>query len=341
MSDANPILAEQTRGAYVENRHRGAFVISDASGRIIASAGDISRPVFPRSAIKSIQALAMVTSGSLRKFELTDEELALACASHMGEDFHVAGVTSFLGHIGLGVDNLECGAHQPSNAAARDALRKAGLEPSQLHNNCSGKHSGMLSVARALGVPTTDYVKLDHPVQKAVRAVIETVVGEPLSVDRCGTDGCSIPTWAAPLSGFARGFAKMATGEGLPDDMGKAAKRIFDAATKHPLLVSGTGQLDALVMEAFKGRVMQKGGAEGVQCGAIRDKGWGYALKCDDGRMEASHVMVAELLLAFAEPDEAQKAVLQKFARQTIRNVRGLDVGEMRAAPELRAALRG
>ena len=144
-----------------------------------------------------------------------------------------------------------------------------------------------------------------------------------------------------PESTFAQGFAKMATGQGLPPEMGAAAQRIFDAATSHPHLVSGTGTLDTLVMQAFGGRVMQKGGAEGVQCGAIRDKGWGYALKCDDGRMEASHVMVAELLLAHAEPDEAQRAVLEKFARLTIRNVRGMDVGEMHGSDGLRAALRG
>lgn len=341
MSDANPILAEQTRGNFVENRHRGAFVVCDAEGRIIAAAGDISRPVFPRSAIKSMQALAMVTSGSIGEFALTDEELALACASHTGEDYHVEGVTHFLGHIGLSAADLECGAHQPTNARAREALRRAGLEPTPLHNNCSGKHSGMLSVAKALGVPIKDYVTLDHPVQKAVRAAVETVVGEPLSTDRCGVDGCSIPTWAAPLSAWARGFARMATGQGLPAEMAGAANRIFDAATSHPHLVAGTGALDTLVMRAFGGRVMQKGGAEAVQCGAIRDKGWGYALKCDDGRMEASHVMVAELLLAFAEPNDEQRTVLEKFARLTIRNVRGMDVGEMHATDAMRAAVRG
>jgi L-asparaginase II len=215
---------------------------------------------------------------------------------------------------------------------AREALRRAGREPSPLHNNCSGKHSGMLSVAQALGVPAKDYVTREHPVQVEVRKAIETVIGEMLSVDRCGVDGCSIPTWAAPLSAWARGFARLATGENLPDNLAKAGKRIFDAATSLPLLVAGTGHLDTVVMQAFGGRVMQKGGAEGVQCGAIRDKGWGYALKCDDGNMAASQAMVATLLLELAAPDNAQKAVLERFATQTIRNVRGLDVGMLRAS---------
>jgi len=336
-TDANPILVEQTRGEHVENRHRGAFVIADAEGNVIAAAGDISRPVFPRSAIKSMQALAMVTSGAIDQFGLSDQQLALACASHHGEDVHVTGVTGFLNHLGLSGDDLECGAHPPINGKAREALRAAGLQPTALHNNCSGKHSGMLSVAKALGVDPAGYVERKHPVQVAVRSAIETVVGAPLSVDLCGRDGCSIPTWAAPLSAFATGFARMATGRGLPPEMAAAARRIFDAATANPLLVAGTGHFDTLAMEAFKGRVMQKGGADGVQCGAIRDKGWGYAIKCDDGNLQASVVMAANLLLRYASPDEEQAEVLGRFARQLVKNVRGIEVGEMRAVGEIAA----
>jgi len=336
MSDANPILAELTRGNWVENRHRGAFVVADATGRIIASAGDIERPVFPRSAVKSMQALALVTSGAIDKFHLSDAELALACASHQGEEIHVAGVTGFLDHIGLGPAALECGAHPPTYAPARDRLREAGAAPSALHNNCSGKHSGMLAVAAALGVPTAHYVDRDHPVQRAVRAGIELVIGEPLSEGRCGTDGCSIPTWAAPLRAFAVGFARMATGDGLPPAIAAAAHRIFDAATAHPELVGGTGNLDTEVMRAFGGRVFQKLGAEGVQCGAVRDRGWGYALKVDDGNMAASQAMVAALLTAIAAPDAAQQAVLARFATQTLRNVRGRDVATLAATDLMR-----
>ena len=283
-----------------------------------------------------MQALALITSGAIDRFGLTDQELALACASHQGEDFHVAGVTSFLRHIGLGVSDLECGAHAPTLTAAREKLRDSGQAPSSLHNNCSGKHSGMLAVAQALGVPTAHYVDRDHPVQVEVRSGMETVLHEPLDTDRCGTDGCSIPTWAAPLHAFAAGFARMATGEGLPDDFAAGAKRIFDAATAPPELVGGTGSLDSDVMRAFGGRVFQKGGAEGVQCGAIRDKGWGYALKVDDGNMTASHAMVATLLLAISSPNAEQEHLLKRFAVQVIRNVRGLDVGMIKATAAMR-----
>jgi L-asparaginase II len=329
--DANPILAQAIRGNWVENRHRGAFVIVDAHGKVIASGGDIDRPVFPRSAIKSMQALAIFDRHATEKFHHSSEELALACASHHGEDDHVEGVSAFLGRMGLSAADLECGAHMPTNAEAREKLRETGASPSPLHNNCSGKHSGMLSVALAMGVPTEGYVAREHDVQKAVRAAVEYVIGEDLTEDRCGTDGCSIPTWAAPLRAWARGFARMATGEGLDPVHAQGAQKLFDAATAHPHLVAGTGHLDTLVMEAFGGRLMQKGGAEGVQCGAIRDRGWGYAIKCDDGNMAASHAMVAGLLLKHAAPDERQRAVLEPFARQPLRNVRGTVVGELAA----------
>jgi L-asparaginase II len=330
--DANPVLAEAVRGNWVENRHRGAFAVIDADGRIIASAGDIERPIFPRSAIKSMQALAIFSAHADEKFHHSDEELALACASHHGEDEHVAGVSRFLDRMGLGVDNLECGAHQPTNPAAREGLRARGEQPSALHNNCSGKHSGMLSVALAMGVDPHGYVEREHPVQKRVRAAIETVIGEPLREDRCGIDGCSIPTFAAPLRAFAQGFARMATGQGLSSEEAAAAARLFDAATTHPHLVSGTGHPDETIMKAFGGRVMQKVGAEAVQCGAIRDKGWGYAIKCDDGNVTASQTMLAALLLRFADPDDQQRTMLESLLRQPIKNVRGLVVGEMRAA---------
>jgi L-asparaginase II len=335
---ANPVLIEQTRGAFTENRYRGAFVVCDAAGAVIAAAGEVERPVFPRSAIKAIQALAIFTTYADQQFDLTDEELALACASHHGEDVHVAGVRSFLGRIGVSEGDLECGAHQPVNAAAREALRTAGRSPSPVHNNCSGKHAGMLAAARALGAQTKGYVEREHPVQAEVRRVIETVIGERLAVERCGTDGCSIPTWAAPLSAFARGFARMATGK-LPGELGPAAMRVLDAAASNPLLVAGTGHFDTLVMEVFGGRLVQKGGAEGVQCGAIRGRGWGYALKIDDGNMAASVTLAAEVLLAFADADDRERGVLSRFASQTVRNVRGLAVGDIRGTAELRAML--
>jgi L-asparaginase II len=193
----------------------------------------------------------------------------------------------------------------------------------------------MLATSLALGVPTKGYVGREHPTQQAVREAIELAIGEPLSVDRCGTDGCSIPTWAAPLDAFAWGFARMATGQGLPPDIAAAAQRIFDAATSHPFLVAGTGHLDSEAMQAFGGRLMLKSGAEGVYCGAIRDKGLGFALKIDDGNAPASRALVAALLLELAVPDAAATALLNRHAMQPVTNVRGLEVGHLAARRDL------
>lgn len=328
----NPVLVETVRGNWVESIHRGSVAVRDAEDNTILGLGDPSHPVLPRSAIKSLQALALFRSGAVDRFDLDDETIAMACASHLGEPEHIAVVTRTLEKLGLSVADLECGAHPPSSPAARRALAAAGGTPSAVHNNCSGKHAGMLADALALGVPAKDYVKREHPVQKLVRTCVEDVIGTDLSEDACGTDGCSIPTWAAPLDAFATGFARMATGKGLPEDLAKPARRIFAAATAHPFLVRGTDAFDTEAMTAFSGRLMVKIGAEGVYCGAVIDKGLGFALKIDDGNMNAAECAVANLLLAIAEPNEAERATLMKWAQRTNSNWRGIEVGEMRGA---------
>lgn len=336
---ANPVLAEFVRGNWVENRHRGAFCVADGQGRLLAAAGDVERPIFPRSAVKSLQALAMFRSGAVEKFDLDSEMIALACASHNGEPRHVAGVQRFLDRIGLSVDDLECGAHPPTDPAARKALRTAGIQPTALYNNCSGKHSGMLAVALALGAPPQGYTRRDHPVQQLVREMMQEVVGEPLSTDRCGTDGCSIPTWAIPIKRLASGFARMATGAGLPDDIAGASATIFDAITAHPFLIAGTGAFDSEVMQAFSGRLVTKLGADGVWCGAVRDLGLGFALKCDDGSLAAAEVMISGLLASIARADVAQQAVLDARAIRTTHNWRKLAVGHLMATDAVRMTI--
>lgn len=328
---ANPVLAEVWRGNALENIHRGAWCVARADGSVVRSIGDIDRAIFPRSAIKAIQALAMFRSGAVERYEITDEAIAMACASHHGEPRHVEAVARALTALGLSVTQLECGAHPPTNKQARKALAETGGNPSALHNNCSGKHAGMLGVALALGVDPAGYVGRDHPVQKLVREMIETVIGTDLSEDRCGTDGCSIPTFAAPLSAFATGFARMATGEGLPEDLQQASTRIFDAVVADPFLIAGTGAFDTGAMTAFGGRLVVKIGAEGVFCGALRDKGIGFALKCDDGNMVAAEAMVAALLNEMAEPNEAEAAFLHSRMNKTGYNWRKIEVNETRA----------
>lgn len=332
----NPVLAEMTRGNWIENRHRGAICVCDGLGTIIASAGEVGHEVFPRSAIKSMQALALFRSGAVEKFDLDAQAIALACASHTGEPMHAEGVEKVLRQIGCTADDLECGIHPPTDKKTRNAMRASGDQPGPQHNNCSGKHAGMLAVARALGVPTKDYSTREHPAQQLVRQGVETVIGSELTPHKCGTDGCSIPTWAAPLSAFAQGFARMATGNDLPKEISSAAEKIFDAATQNPLLVRGTETLDSDLMAAFGGRLMIKIGAEGVFCGAVRDKGLGFALKIDDGNMNAAETVVANMLKAIAAPNAMEMAALEKYAVKTFQNWRKIEVGHMAATDVVR-----
>lgn len=324
---ANPVLVETVRGGVVENIHRGAISICDASGQQTAHLGDTDRLIFPRSSIKAIQALAMFRSGAVDKFSLTDEEIAIACASHHGEPMHIDVVKRFLDKLGLSESDLECGAHPPSNSVARKALAASGERPTALHNNCSGKHTGMLAVALALGAPTKGYVKPDHPVQKLVKQCIEDVIGETIEAGHCGTDGCSIPTCAAPLKSFASGFSKLQSGQGLTADDALAAKRIISACNSHPLLIAGTDTCDSDLMAAFDGSLMLKIGADGVYCGSLAETGQGFALKCDDGNLKIAQTMVAALVETLTKPSPAQQKVLKTYTHPTLNNWNKMEVG--------------
>ena len=211
----NPVLVEVTRGGIFESRHRGAVVVVDADGKRAISIGDTAQPVFPRSAVKSIQALPLLESGAADAYGFGDREIALSCASHSGQPEHAALALSMLELVGLDGTALECGAHWPSRQdAALELSRRAGA-PSPLHNNCSGKHSGFVCTCRHLGIDHRGYIGAGHRSQQMVREAMEAVTGAAHGEDVCGTDGCSIPTYAVPLDSLALGFARMATGNGL------------------------------------------------------------------------------------------------------------------------------
>ena len=335
----NPVLAHSVRGNWIENRHRGAICVSDAAGNVVASVGDVSAEIFPRSAIKAMQALAIFKLGADKLYGLGDAAIALACASHNGEEPHVELAQTMLEAIDLDENALECGIHPPIDPVARKALFADGGRPRTLHNACSGKHAGMLAVARAMGIETHGYARAEHAVQQLVRSGVEEVLDHRLTDGKCGMDGCSIPTWAAPISAIARGFARMASGEGLQTETASAAKAIFDAATTHPFLVGGTGSFDSEAMEVFGGRLMLKFGADGVYCGALRDQGLGFALKCDDGSVAAATAMVAGLLCEIARPDPSQRAVLETRLRADQRNWAGHHVGYIEATKAARLRL--
>jgi L-asparaginase II len=326
---SNPILVEVLRGGLVESRHRGAVAVADAAGRLALSIGDVERPVYPRSAIKALQALPLIESGAADRFGLGIEELALACASHGGEPGHVATAERMLARAGLDVSALECGAHWPIHQPTAQALARSGGQAGAVHNNCSGKHSGFLCTACAMGVQPSNYVKPEHPVQREVRSVLENLTGAALTPDVCAVDGCSVPTWAMPLATLARGFARFATGQGLAPERAKAAARLRAACVENPWHVAGTGRFCTEVMQALGARAFVKTGAEGVYCAALPEQGLGIAIKCDDGAGRATEVATAAVLSRFLTSGE-DCAALARFVRPRLRNWNGITVGELR-----------
>lgn len=341
----DPVLVEALRGGIVESFHRGAWAVVDADGALHGSQGDIERPIFPRSAVKVLQALPLVESGAAERYGLADEELALACASHGGEPAHAATAASMLAKAGVDEQALECGAHWPYHDGALKALAAAGRAPSALHNNCSGKHAGFVCLGCLMAEGgdrrafLRGYVRPEHPVMREVTAALQSTTGYDLAHTARGTDGCSIPTYAVPLRHLAHAFAKVATGNGLRDGQARAARRLREAVAKAPFMVAGSGRFDTRVMERFGERVFCKVGAEGVHCAALPTLGLGVAVKMDDGNnARACEVVMAALLRRLLAPEGAEAELLDGLADLPLRNWNGIEVGRLRAAPGLRAA---
>lgn len=266
----NPVLVEVTRGPKIESVHRGAISVIDGDGRTVLAVGEVDTPVFPRSAVKAIQALPVVESGTADALGFGDKELSLACASHSGEDEHIRLARDMLERASLTEDVLECGGHWSSQGwVMRHQSTIYDNTPPAICNNCSGKHTGFVCTAAHIGVDPAGYIKPGHAVQKGINDVMQDVTGAAHDEDICGTDGCSIPTYAVPLSAMARGFAKMATGNGLEPERAKAAKRLLNACMSKPFYMAGTKRFCTEYMTLGNGRLFAKTGAEGVFCGAI------------------------------------------------------------------------
>ncbi|HEY2136031.1 MAG TPA: asparaginase [Xanthobacteraceae bacterium] len=332
---SNPVLVEVTRGNLVESHHRGALAVVDQDGAAVVSLGDVAAPVYPRSAIKALQALVLVEAGGAERFGLGDTELALACASHGGEPAHVATAERMLGAAGLDASALACGTHWPLYQPAAQALARAGGAPSALHNNCSGKHAGFLCAACAMGVDARNYVAAEHPVQRAVKAALEDLSGAAIPDERRATDGCSVPTWALPLDGLARAFARFATGSGLGAERAAAARRLRAACAAKPWFVAGTGRFCTDIMSHFGERVFVKTGAEGVYCGALPELGYGIAVKCDDGSHRAAEVAIAAVIARLLVLGEEDREFVARFAQPRLHNWNGVLVGGIRPADAL------
>ncbi len=334
-----PIL-ELTRGGIVESLHHGALAIADSQGRLIASYGDPGVVTFLRSSAKPFQAVPLIESGAAAAFGLSPREIALACASHTGTEAHAEVAASIQAKIGASEADLLCGVQDVRDTETAQRLLLAGREPTPNYHNCSGKHSGMLTLARHLDAPLADYVNPRHPVQQMILAAFAEICEVPPAEVVVGVDGCSAPNFAVPLVNSAIGFARLADPAPLAHRRANALRTLFYAMTAHPEMVSGAGRFDTELMRRRPGLLVAKGGAEGYQCvglapGALRPNspGLGLALKIADGSSRAIHVVVPEVLRQLGLLDSADFDVLAGYGfapRRTRYNFRALPVGEER-----------
>lgn len=287
-------LIEVWRADFLESQHRGHAVVSDNAGNIIASWGDPDQVILPRSSSKMLQALPLIESGAAAAYGLTSEHLALSCASHIGAAMHTDRVETWIGDLGLSETDFRCGAHQPKDNDTRYALRDSGQSPCQFHNNCSGKHSGFLTVNKHLGAHS-EYVEIDHPLQKAIKESFEEMTG--LETPGYGIDGCNAPNFATTVTGLARAMARMARPAGLGAAREAAAHALVSAMCDHPLLVAGEGSACSELMAATDDKVAIKTGAEGVYVAILPNQGLGVALKIEDGTTRASEAAIASILV--------------------------------------------
>ena len=341
---SNPVLVETRRGDAVESFHRGALAVVDTDGALLASLGDIERPIFPRSAVKALQALPLVASGAADAFGLPDEALAMACASHGGEPAHTQRVSATLAGAGLDAAALECGAHWPAHEATLRAMVRVGASISALHNNCSGKHAGFLCLGCVLDDGADprgflrDYINPEHPVMRVVTAALQATTGvDPAHAPR-GIDGCSIPTYGIPLRRLALAFARFGSGVGLSAEHALAARRLRQAVARAPFFVAGSERFDTRVMERLGERVFCKAGAEGVYCASFPERGLGIALKIDDGGYaRAAGVAMAAIIEVGVTLDNDEAQFMHRFSNATLSNWNGIAIGRVEAAQALRS----
>lgn len=321
-------MVEIWRGPVCESRHSGFAVVSNAQGEVIDGWGDIDTVVLPRSAIKMIQGLPLVASGAADAKGLSVSQLAFACASHNGDPIHVAKARDWLDTLGLADDDLICGTQEPMGRASRRKMLVAGEEPCRVHNNCSGKHCGFLTLAQHIG-GDANYVDPDHPVQKAALDAFETVTGE--TSPGYGIDGCSAPNFATTMRGLGRAMGYFAGAREDGDALESAAFRLASAMRTHPELVAGEGRPCTELMRAAKGKASIKFGAEGVFTVIVPDQGLGMALKIADGATRAADSAVASLLVKYGVVDAADPAVA-KCLNPPVKNWDGLVTGEIKPA---------
>lgn len=316
------------RGDLLESRHRVHAAVVDARGTMRGRAGDPELLTIWRSCAKPFQVMPLLESGYADRIGWGDDEIALACASHGGEPEHVALATSMLESLGLEEGDLACGPHTPLSPRGARLLKESGQSPTRVHNNCSGKHAAMLALAKGCHWSILGYQVEGHPVQESILAAVAKWTGVPTGKIPNAVDGCSVVTFALPLTAMARAFAGLADAARRNEE---PARRITDAMRSRPFLVGGTDRFDSVVMEETGGAVLLKVGAEGVHTVALMEEPVAFAIKVEDGAQRAQYPAVLRLLQQLGALPEELPARLEAFARAPVLNTRGEIVGEVRS----------
>lgn len=337
-------LVEVWRGSIVESRHRGHVVAVEPTGNVVARLGQPQVTTFLRSSAKPFQAIPLVATGAADRFGFTEKEIAIACASHNGEPIHTETVAGMLEKIGLPESALKCGVHEPFSTEVAERLRAEAGRPTVLHNNCSGKHTGMLALALHIGAPVETYDQIENPIQQLILRAVSKFSDIPADRIALGVDGCGAPVFGVPVRAMALMYARLAAPPESFDaeGFGYAARRIFHAMTAHPEIVGGRAErLDTKVMLAGGGQIVSKVGAEGVYtAGVLPSEDWphglGLALKIEDGEDRRSRpTVVIESLRQLGILNEDALDELAPYSSFVVRNHRGDRVGEVRASFEL------
>lgn len=322
---------EVTRGNLVESVHYIAACAVHARGDVLLEAGDIDSPVYLRSSSKPFIAAAAIEAGVAEAFGLTTQEIAVMAASHTGEPFHVEAVRSILQKIGMDASALQCGAQLPYDEAAARTLLRSGEEPTALHNNCSGKHAGILALCKVIGADAATYLDANHPAQRAILSLCARLSDDDASSWPLGVDGCGIPVYATPLRKAALSFARFASLDGIDALDAKALRVVRDAMVSYPAYVGGTGTLDTDLMRVANGTIACKVGAEGVHAVSVIPQHVGYVSKVIDGASRGRAPSTLAVLGQLGALSEAQLQELKAFAEPVVYNRAGRAVGTVRA----------
>lgn len=314
------LIAKKYHGEIVDLHHYGHIAVTDVDGNILWKLGDPNRVTYSRSSAKPMQAIPLVESGAIDEYGITEKELAVICASHSAEAFHTEAVLSILEKAGLDESYLQCGTHYPLAAYMEDKFKAEGIAPTPIHNNCSGKHSGMLSAAKMRNESLNDYCLPSHPLQVRITETIAEICEYPASRIVVGSDGCGVPVHAMPMYKFAQGYAKMSKPETLGPDREKTVRRITSAMTAYPEMVGGTNDFTTELMQAFGDRLFCKFGASAFFAIGLKSKGIGVAMKMEDGNPHIIPLAMLETLLQIGEITTDEALSLPSFKGMVSRN---------------------